>query len=53
MSESLRNDGRIWVPKAKGESRPPGDIPDVGRIAVIADPQGAPVALITPMDGRS
>jgi predicted enzyme related to lactoylglutathione lyase len=32
---------------------PPGDIPDVGRIAVIADPQGAPVALITPANGRS
>ncbi|MGH7490968.1 MAG: fumarate reductase/succinate dehydrogenase flavoprotein subunit [bacterium] len=26
MSESLRNDGRIWVPKKKGDSRPPGDI---------------------------
>jgi succinate dehydrogenase / fumarate reductase flavoprotein subunit len=28
MSESLRNDGRIWVPKAKGEKRPPGQIPE-------------------------
>ncbi len=28
MSESLRNDGRIWVPKAKGETRQPNDIPD-------------------------
>src|SRR5271169_5419180 len=28
MSESLRNDGRIWVPKASGDTRPPGDIPD-------------------------
>jgi succinate dehydrogenase / fumarate reductase flavoprotein subunit len=27
MSESLRNDGRIWVPKAKGDRRPPGAIP--------------------------
>jgi succinate dehydrogenase / fumarate reductase, flavoprotein subunit len=27
MSESLRNDGRIWVPKAKGDKRPPGKIP--------------------------
>ncbi len=27
MSESLRNDGRVWVPKAKGDKRPPGDIP--------------------------
>ncbi|OKJ05713.1 fumarate reductase/succinate dehydrogenase flavoprotein subunit [Kitasatospora sp. CB01950] len=28
MSESLRNDGRIWVPKAKGDTRPPGQIPE-------------------------
>jgi succinate dehydrogenase / fumarate reductase flavoprotein subunit len=28
MSESLRNDGRIWVPKRKDESRPAGDIPE-------------------------
>jgi succinate dehydrogenase / fumarate reductase flavoprotein subunit len=28
MSESLRNDGRIWVPKAKGDKRAPGRIPD-------------------------
>ncbi len=27
MSESLRNDGRIWVPKNKDDSRQPGDIP--------------------------
>src|SRR5205085_5840067 len=27
MSESLRNDGRIWLPKAKGDKRPPGQIP--------------------------
>ncbi len=27
MSESLRNDGRIWVPKNVGEERPPGQIP--------------------------
>jgi succinate dehydrogenase / fumarate reductase, flavoprotein subunit len=27
MSESLRNDGRVWVPKAKGDKRAPGDIP--------------------------
>ncbi len=27
MSESLRNDGRIWVPKKKGDTRRPGDIP--------------------------
>jgi succinate dehydrogenase / fumarate reductase, flavoprotein subunit len=28
MSESLRNDGRVWVPKRKGESRGPGEIPE-------------------------
>ena len=28
MSESLRNDGRIWVPKAKGDTRSAGDIPE-------------------------
>ncbi|MBD3217813.1 MAG: succinate dehydrogenase (quinone) flavoprotein subunit [candidate division Zixibacteria bacterium] len=28
MSESLRNDGRIWVPKKKGETRSPNDIPE-------------------------
>ncbi|GAA4986483.1 fumarate reductase/succinate dehydrogenase flavoprotein subunit [Yinghuangia aomiensis] len=28
MSESLRNDGRIWVPKAHGDTRPPADIPE-------------------------
>jgi succinate dehydrogenase / fumarate reductase flavoprotein subunit len=27
MSESLRNDGRIWVPKTKGDKRPPNQIP--------------------------
>ena len=27
MSESLRNDGRIWVPRQKNEQRPPQDIP--------------------------
>ncbi len=31
MSESLRNDGRIWVPKAKGDTRKPGDIPEQDR----------------------
>ncbi|MFW6276648.1 MAG: succinate dehydrogenase (quinone) flavoprotein subunit, partial [Bacteroidota bacterium] len=31
MSESLRNDGRIWVPKKKGETRPPNDIPEEER----------------------
>src|SRR2546425_1283924 len=28
MSESLRNDGRIWVPKQKGDQRPPSQIPE-------------------------
>ncbi|MEY2639102.1 MAG: hypothetical protein RIR90_584, partial [Bacteroidota bacterium] len=28
MSESLRNDGRIWVPKKQGDNRKPGDIPE-------------------------
>jgi succinate dehydrogenase / fumarate reductase flavoprotein subunit len=27
MSESLRNDGRVWVPLKKGDKRPPGQIP--------------------------
>ena len=27
MSESLRNDGRIWVPKKAGDTRPPNQIP--------------------------
>jgi succinate dehydrogenase / fumarate reductase flavoprotein subunit len=28
MSESLRNDGRIWVPKKKGDTRAPAQIPE-------------------------
>jgi len=28
MSESLRNDGRIWVPKKAGDERPAADIPE-------------------------
>jgi len=31
MSESLRNDGRIWVPKQKGDSRKASDIPEEER----------------------
>ncbi len=31
MSESLRNDGRIWVPKKKGDNRPPKQIPEAER----------------------
>ena len=28
MSESLRNDGRVWVPAKKGDTRPPDQIPE-------------------------
>src|SRR5210317_1359059 len=28
MSESLRNDGRVWVPKNPGDRRPPAEIPE-------------------------
>jgi succinate dehydrogenase / fumarate reductase flavoprotein subunit len=28
MSESLRNDGRVWVPLKKGDTRPPESIPE-------------------------
>jgi len=31
MSESLRNDGRIWVPKKKGDKRKPDQIPEAER----------------------
>ncbi len=31
MSESLRNDGRIWVPKQKGDTRSPKEIPEEER----------------------
>jgi succinate dehydrogenase / fumarate reductase, flavoprotein subunit len=31
MSESLRNDGRIWVPKNPQENRPPDQIPEAER----------------------
>ena len=31
MSESLRNDGRIWVPKKKGDTRDPSQIPEEER----------------------
>jgi len=31
MSESLRNDGRIWVPKKKGDRRPAAEIPESER----------------------
>ena len=31
MSESLRNDGRVWVPAQKGDKRAPQDIPEAQR----------------------
>jgi len=31
MSESLRNDGRIWVPRKPGDTRAPGEIPEEDR----------------------
>jgi succinate dehydrogenase / fumarate reductase flavoprotein subunit len=31
MSESLRNDGRVWVPKKKGDTRAANDIPEEDR----------------------
>jgi succinate dehydrogenase / fumarate reductase flavoprotein subunit len=31
MSESLRNDGRVWVPKIRGDRRPPHEIPEEER----------------------
>ena len=31
MSESLRNDGRVWVPTTPGDPRAPGDIPEAER----------------------
>ncbi len=31
MSESLRNDGRVWIPAKGGDARPPGAIPEAER----------------------
>ena len=31
MSESLRNDGRVWAPKKKGDKRAPNEIPEAER----------------------
>jgi len=31
LSESLRNDGRVWVPKTARDSRPPNEIPEEER----------------------
>ncbi len=31
MSESLRNDGRVWVPKTAGDNRPPNAVPEADR----------------------
>jgi succinate dehydrogenase / fumarate reductase flavoprotein subunit len=37
MSESLRNDGRVWVPKNPGDKRPPHQIPDKDRHYYLED----------------
>jgi succinate dehydrogenase / fumarate reductase flavoprotein subunit len=31
MSESLRNDGRVWVPERAGDTRAPGEVPEAER----------------------
>ncbi len=31
MSESLRNDGRVWVPRTRGNTRHPSEIPETDR----------------------
>ncbi len=35
MSESLRNDGRVWAPKKQGDNRPPHEIPEEERDYVL------------------
>ncbi len=35
MSESLRNDGRVWVPKQKGDKRAPDQVPEAERDYVL------------------
>ena len=37
MSESLRNDGRVWVPKKIGDERPPSEIPEDDRWYYLED----------------
>jgi len=37
MSESLRNDGRVWVPKKKGDERSPSEIPEDDRWYYLED----------------
>lgn len=37
MSESLRNDGRVWVPKKAGDKRPPHEIPESERYYYLED----------------
>jgi succinate dehydrogenase / fumarate reductase flavoprotein subunit len=37
MSESLRNDGRIWVPRNPGDARPPNEIPEEDRSYYLED----------------
>ncbi len=37
MSESLRNDGRVWVPQTAGDDRPPAEIPEADRSYFLED----------------
>jgi succinate dehydrogenase / fumarate reductase flavoprotein subunit len=37
MSESLRNDGRVWVPRTAGDMRSPQDIPESDRFYFLED----------------
>jgi len=37
MSESLRNDGRVWVPKDENDDRPPNEIPEEDRWYYLED----------------
>ena len=47
MSESLRNDGRIWVPKKKVEDRSANDIPEEERDYYLED--DIPVLVTSPL----
>ena len=48
MSESLRNDGRIWVPKAKGDKRPADQIPESERDYYLERKYPSPTATSRP-----
>ena len=37
MSESLRNDGRVWFRKRKGDKRPPKEIPELNAIIISSE----------------